>query len=319
MKHQLTNNYILIVHTISGQSITKQTLMVIALLILWPGLFAQNNSVSAQPEIPLRFGFMPETFSEVSVADTKVAIEVYMAKIFQNTQFVPKAIIFQNVEDLKQALSHHTIDMVTLTALDYVQNSFDSILKPAIVSVSPDNTVLDTYILLCHKNKKWSDLSNLRNAHLQFSKTDQLVSIWLDVQLAQSGYPKSKDFLSKKTLTETPAQAILSVFFGQADACIIDTRIFRAMSELNPQIATTLLPLAQSPGLLFRFFAFHKATPNAIIQEVQDNAVKLAETTDGQKILRIFKIYKLIKYHPQYIKSIHNLVKDYNHYYETEN
>jgi len=299
----------------SPSRLTKKVWMVSSFLIFWSFYFTQPHSVNAQDKIPLRLGFMPETFSEISIADTKVAIEVYMAQVFHNTQYAPKAIMFQNVNDLKLALNKHTIEMVTLTTLDFVQSAFDSILTPSIISIKPDSTVLNTYTLLCHKNKNWSDLSNLQGAHIKFSQSDKLVPIWLDVLLAQSGHSKSELFLGKKTMTETPAQAALAVFFGQADACIIDTRVFHAMSELNPQIATALVPLAKSPGFLFQLFAFHKKTPQFVVDEIENKGFELTSQPGGQKMLQIFKAHKIIKYQPHHIQSVKDLLNDYHQHY----
>ena len=83
-------------------------------------------------------------------------------------------------------------------------------------------------------------LGGLAGRHLIILDSPQtlLVDAWLGVALAKEGITGKSAV--KVTRHTRAAQAVLPVFFGQADACVASKRTLETMFELNPQLAKKL-------------------------------------------------------------------------------
>lgn len=295
----------------------KQLWFAILILISNLTTLAQPVPLNAETQKSLRMGFMADTFTDLSEEDVLISVEVYMKKILENTNIVPQANIFYNIEDLQKALRNQTIEMVAISTFDYLRSpTLNSFLTPSISRVYNDQNLFTTYVLLVRKNQNWTSLADIKNATLRIPKSESIIPTWLDVILAQSGHPKSSVFLSKQSVTNSPTQALLSVFFEQADACIVNTRTFDIMSQLNPQISKNLMPLAQSPGYMAHLMCFHKDLPTSDVQIFETQALQLPQTPEGRHLLKVFKSHSLLEFAPQHIQSVKDLIENYHKYYD---
>ena len=62
---------------------------------------------------------------------------------------------------------------------------------------------------------------------------------------------------------QKPSQALMPVFFRQADACVASRHYFEVNSELNPQIQRELMSISNSPGLAGGSRRFQKGLQRA--------------------------------------------------------
>jgi ABC-type phosphate/phosphonate transport system substrate-binding protein len=275
------------------------------------------NPIHAQSEetVTLRVGFLEYTIFDVSLEDTRVAINLYLEKVLKGTRFEPETVFFQNIADLRQALQNHTIEMASISSIDFLRLSSQSPLVPSTIRVSEDNSVFNTYTLLVHKDKNWSSLADLQNAHIRFLQKEPISAIWMDVMLAENKLPKAPQFFKKVTKDERASKAVLSVFFNQADACIVTTRNFQIMSELNPQIAQALTSIALSPEYLPGLLCFHKEFSLSDREVLEHATLGLANTEEGKQVLKLFKTKKVIKVTPAHLETISQLLAQYEKYY----
>jgi len=70
----------------------------------------------------------------------------------------------------------------------------------------------------------------------------------MDVLLWRSGLDAGETFFEEIQEVSKVSQAVLPVFFDQADACIAPMDAFRTMAELNPQLEEELWVIDTSPG-----------------------------------------------------------------------
>jgi hypothetical protein len=73
--------------------------------------------------------------------------------------------------------------------------------------------------------------------------------LWLDTQLLRQQLPPSHSFFRSVKLVENASQAVLPVFFRQADACLLPRWSYDTMVELNPQVKEQTTILVHSPLL----------------------------------------------------------------------
>ena len=83
----------------------------------------------------------------------------------------------------------------------------------------------------------------------------------LSVALAKEGLGAAATVLGRFSRSTKATQAVLPVFFGQADACIASRRTMETMTELNPQLAKKLRVLLEAPKMVNVFLGCRKTYP----------------------------------------------------------
>ena len=283
--------------------------------LLFMSCFAK--SIQAEETVPLPIGFMEYTFSDISIEDTKVAIDFYLQKLLRGTGNKPKAVIFSHLGELRQSLQKKEIDMASLSSIDFLRLEPDSVLTPILVRIQTNGKLFDTYVLLVNKKTQWSTLTDLKNTSLRIQNSDDLGSYWLHVELAKAQLPKAMKFFNSVAQDRRPAQSILSVFFGQSDACLVNTTTFETMSKLNPQIAQQLVPIMTSPPFISGFLCAHSQMPAPRKKIIQDTTLNLSKSDDGYQVIRLFNTQDLLLFQTDHLATVVDLFNQYKKYYGT--
>ena len=100
--------------------------------------------------------------------------------------------------------------------------------------------------------------------------------------------------------------AVLPVFFGQADACVVDASSFQVMCELNPQIGKILEVERHSQPYLETVICIHdrfERNRETLIEGLRG----LHEEANGRQILLVFKIARLVPFYVDAVESVREL------------
>lgn len=270
---------------------------------------------SAQEKEPLRMGFLDYAFNAASIQDTKVAVNLYIQKLLEDTRYQSQTVVFQNIEDLRQALKNETIEMASVSGIDFLRLQPDSLVIPISIRTYEDDTILDAYTLLVHKDQGWSSLADLRNKHVRFPPKETLIEMWLDVALAENNLPKATVFFGTVTKDPRPSQSVLSVFFKQADACIVTTRTYNTISQLNPQISQSLVSIAQSPEYLPGMLCFHTKLASEDQEILRQATFNFDNSEEGRQVLKLFKTKQILPFEQIYLKTILELMAKHQKHY----
>jgi ABC-type phosphate/phosphonate transport system substrate-binding protein len=251
---------------------------------------ARGQTTEAMVE-PFRIGFSISLFTDVNINDAKAVVRVLGGLIAKEEHLAvdPDPIIYKNINSLQKSLQDNQVDAVGMTTIEYArlrrQVDFDPIF---ITDHARRHTV--QYLLLVNRHGRVHTLADLRGKRLRYEKSPQacLAPLWLDELLARHGYADATHFLGKPPRVEKLSKTVLSVFFGQTDACVVAKSGFNTMVELNPQLAKKLVILAQSPEVVPVVFAiraaYHPIDRDKLIAGLED----LDKTPDGQQVLTIF-------------------------------
>ena len=280
-------------------------------------LLGLTHPIQADEPIPLHIAFMDYTFAEVSKEDTKVAVDFYLQKLLYNTGNKPFAMIFSELDVLKQALQNKDVLMASMSTPDFLRLAPDSLLKPILTRVKTNGDISDTFVILVHKNKNWTALQDLKNPSVRIQQNDILAKYWLQVALARAQHPQALQFFSAIEQDVRPSQSILSVFFGKSDVCVVNTAVFEAMSQLNPQIAQKLVPILTSPKFLTGFLCTHVEMPIERQDVITKASLALSQSEDGRQVIRLFKTKEIVPFQDAYIKTVVDLFDQHKKYYGT--
>lgn len=139
----------------------------------------------------------------------------------------------------------------------------------------------------------------------------KIPQIWLDTVLLRSGLPESRDLFGSIETVDKPAQALIPVFFGQADACLIPARTFQTMAELNPQLSEQLVVLLRSPGFCRGLMCVSQSIYEEYEFRFSDALSTFNTEPQGQQLLTVFRMDEIVSFEPRYLESTQELMAEY--------
>lgn len=239
-----------------------------------------------------RIGFSSAMFTEVNENDARAAVKVWGEQIAgeQNIPTDPVPAILKNMDALLGSLLEKKVDAVGITTIEYDQLKMYVDFSPIFVT-SNSGSISERYVLLAHRQGPVKTLADLGGRTLAVHTNPRvcLAPLWLDTLLMRQGHPPAGGFTGRIVRETKLAKAVLPVFFGRADACVVTRSGFNTMAELNPQLARQLVPLAESPEMVPAMFAF-RADFNPLYKAKLITGLRaLKNSPAGQQVLAIFQ------------------------------
>jgi len=266
--------------------------------------------------VNITHGYMDSLFNTLAKKDAQIATEYWLNQVALGTKKPSKikVVIFHNIPSVIAAVTAKQVDFVALTSLDYLKVKDIINLEPTLAYTvgGQPGTV---FYLVVSKDKESTSLNNLKNKRLLIHKHDesgQIPVLWLNSLLRKQGLPPADGFLGAIKMVETASQAILPVFFQQADYCIVAREGFETSQELNPQIGERLAIAASSPALMVGILTVRKDVPEDIKKGVAEVAVNLASYPKGKQILTLFRIGGFRHIQSTDLDSVLELIKEQN-------
>jgi ABC-type phosphate/phosphonate transport system substrate-binding protein len=250
----------------------------------------------------------------VDVNDAQAALEIWLNRVSrsQEMDLAPGVEVYHDGQALMTATVEGDLDAVSLLALEYLAIRDRAGLVP-VMAGSSDGSASRTYLLLVRRDSGITGLDDLANRNLLVltGGLGRLPRLWLDVVLRREGHPDSAShFLSVKEAGKA-SRTVLSVFFGQAHACVVPRRTFRTMAELNPQLADELVPLATSPELLWGITCFRAGFDKDRRETISRAALEMHTDPEGMQALMLFGLDRMVRIGPSDLESVERLAREH--------
>lgn len=259
------------------------------------GVFFNPMTADAETNKSIfRVGFSKNMFSEINENDAMAAFKVWTAMIAKDRGVPtdPTPYVYNDVQDMGQALTAKKVDSIALTSEEYwkLRPLLDS--RTFIVG-SNDESFIEEYIVLTHKDSKIHRVEDLRGRSLSFFQNSRtgLAPIWMDTVLLKAGFPRTQEFC-RVTVNSKLAKTVLPVFFRQADACVVTRSSFKTMCELNPQLGQHLKVILSSPELVPSGFCFRRDYNDSIRQMIIKELTQVMASSGGNQIMTLFQLGK---------------------------
>jgi ABC-type phosphate/phosphonate transport system substrate-binding protein len=289
--------------------------MACILLLQAPVRAAENPAaVNAQNLIAgdLSVGFSERAFAGVNHNDAEAAFKAFLAIVGRQRGYnlVTRMETFKNAPDFETAIRRGTLQLSFIPTWDYLDMNIQDFTDPVFVSMVEDG-VMDTYLLLAHQHKGLNSLTDLRGKSIAVMEgvNAYLSMNWLEMILLQQKQPKPNAFFGHIEKVSKASSAVLPVFFGKYDGCIVDAASFNTMKELNPQVGMKLRTVVASEPLLSIVACMNKSGWLSA-RHKEDTRLALGDlhtTPTGQQILTLFRTKKLLPFKSQYMESVKKL------------
>ena len=282
-------------------------------LLFYSSVFAQqkleNNNLK-----PIYVGFSISLFNDVDIRDAEAAIKMWGNELLKNmnSTITPETSIFETSEELISAINNNKVDLVAIPTLDFLAIRNKVKLEPHLITSINGKHGYD-FIVVVKKDKNFHKIEDLKNKiiNLPAKTSGRLAKMWLTVFLNDKGIKIDKFFKEMREF-EKPSQALLPVFFNQADVCVIPSMSYNTMLELNPQLKKELVVIETSPILVNGLMCINKLIEPELRKSLLIAASKLGKTPSGKQILNLFKSEDVIVFEEKYLKEIEILTEKFN-------
>ncbi len=254
----------------------------------------------------IRMAFSPKTITYADPKDVSVGLKYYADLQIQENgdRFVSEIRIVNSLEEMVQRLEAKTIDMVGVSAQEYLELRERVSLIPSTCP-SWDGNPSHYEILLVRKDSGISDPLQLEGKKVAVDHIGigNIAMIWLETLVMKKGWTGNGDFLKPVAMAENTSGAVLPVFFGKWDGCIVRERAFETMAVLNPQLKSELVVLAKSPPFFRGVVCFRSDFDPAKLEKIERSTLDLHKSAKGRQILMLFKTDGIIRFKPEFLET----------------
>jgi phosphonate transport system substrate-binding protein len=275
---------------------------------------------AAQAPVPrqvhVRLGFSRGSFIDMNPRDLEASVLALSQAIARrrNTVLVQESRIYETSSDFEAALKRGEVQVAVIGAWEYAGMDIGPVMEPEFVH-SEHGRIMKEYLLLTQKQSRLNGIQDLKGKDLVIlQRTSSLLSVpWLDVFLSEQHLGLKETFFRRVEVVQKPAAAVLPVFFGNRQACVVDRATFQTMVEMNPQVSAALQVIATSPSYVNSIVCFsRKGWPSdAIRKEYLDVLHDLHREPEGRQILMMFKVDRLEPFDGGYVDSLKELKTRY--------
>lgn len=255
--------------------------------------------------------YSPKSLMDVDPKDAMAAFRIYVEELAKKIGYSGGSSPYDNVESVMKEVENGKIDMIAMNSIQYLKIINKSLIEPAYGNIRGGKMTVK-YQILVHNNKGFTKISDLKGKKLILVKGDETGVLYLNTLLLRQRLGEAKEFFSSVDEKVKTSQAVLSVFFGQTDACIVNDIAYQTMVEMNPQLGKDLKIISTSPELLDYLAVFRKSLNDDIKRKTHEVGRTLKTHPRGKQILMLFKIDDLAPIKETDLSSIKELLDEYN-------
>jgi len=279
-------------------------LMLLSLIGAGPGM-----GTEAGPQDRFVLAYSARMFYDVDQKDATAALTVYSKEIAKEHGAQVESIFYKDPEGLADAFLAGKVDLAVFMSDDYARLSHKLDFDMAM-SIVRGGKKTERFFILVKSDSPYHNLQDLRNQSLSRAKGDGLGLLYLDGLLLKQKLPEAAKYFSVVNETVKPSQALLAVFFGQSDVCIVNERSYDLMSELNPQVKVRLRSIGVSPEYVLGVGIFRKDMPAEKRKILEDALLNIGDSPRGKQVLTLFKTERFAPIQPGELESVRQLIRE---------
>lgn len=247
----------------------------------------------AKKQADFRILFSSEGISWIEAIDARTLMTPVFDEILAGRSESYSLDIAHSTSELIEKLKTNRFNTIIASQIEYLQISQHKKLIPMATDYRSGKSRF-RLMLLVRKDAQIQDLTALRNKRLSLDKLDPIKNVYLSVLLARSKQKSPRSFFSAITIKKKEKSAVLDLFLGESEACLVKDVTFLAMAALNPQLKKMLAPIATSEefvnGLLFTVPQMSKSKHKIL----KDAALNVHKRKTGKQAMSIFRITKMV-------------------------
>ncbi len=215
----------------------------------FPG-FTQNQPASLR-KARLDMVFSGSLLRTVNRNDAIAAVRVWASMVGRKRGFQIDANIdvVDDLAEIRRRVQAGLVGILELDPVEYLELADLKAIEPVFSASRGTDLTPSRYLLLVRGETNITSLEGLRGKSIAIhaSTGANLGQVWLDAMFHDGGLGQPDRFFHSVEVVPKATAAILPVFFGKADAAVVDEASFDLMKEMNPQVGVKLRVLSTSP------------------------------------------------------------------------
>ena len=168
------------------------------------------------------------------------------------------------------------------------------------------------YLVLTRRGGGVNSMADLRGKSLTGLEivNSSLGRPWLETLLLSNRLGSVEAFFHPAQFVGKPATAVLPVFFGKSDACLVDATAFGVMAEMNPEVGKQLQIVATSEPLVDGVQLLSDAGwkgSEEVRLDLLETLRDLHLDPAGQQLLTMFKTDQLVPFATEHLDAVRRL------------
>jgi ABC-type phosphate/phosphonate transport system substrate-binding protein len=265
----------------------------------------------------ITLGVSGDLLEDVNITDAKVALELWIkqaASNYQNIDYV-NVKIFSDSSELVELALGNKLDLLYISPLLYTMLKNNISLVP-ILKAKVNNTEFYSSILFSNKEMTSKKFFELRGKKIivQGGKYKIVNEMWLDLLCLENGISDKNSFFSKVEFVDKPMQAVLAVFFNNAEYCIVSNASFDIIKEMNPQVSKSLKKVISRENLVNEIICINTSLNDAEKKMILTVSSNYQGVPKNAQINKIFKSTGATQIKESDLDGIINLWNDYKNH-----
>lgn len=307
---------------------TRGLALAIGLLTLISGVGQLPITAGAQAlqRLPLNIGMSRSSFLGVNQSDAEASFKAFMITIAEKRGYLlePKTTLYDQPAEFAATIRTNPPHVAVVDAWEYLTMDLAGKVDPAYV-VPQVTGLFNSYVLLTRVGSGLNTPAQLRDREILLleSMNAKLGRVWFQVLTGTLGEPSATNGtatplepsdpasgeFAQLEIVSKPSLAVLPVFFGRKQACVITTSGFVVMKELNPQVGRELQVIATSEGYMETVICLGTTGWQSVKTrgDFTKSLEELHETPAGQQVLNLFKADRVMPFEPWYLDNIRAL------------
>lgn len=252
------------------------------------------------------FGYGSDAMNQYSKKDTMVAMEVWIKEIMSNSEDTVHFDFYDDSQKMANDMKSKKLDIAITYGLDFVKYFKKSDLDNGFTGGMSERN-LEYLMLVAHKDSSKEKLLALKNPLIAVQKSEGISKLYAEYYFLKHSGEENINFLNVRKRQE----ALLKVFFKNADAALVTQKTFNFAKELNPQIGRNLIILEQTDIPAGSFGFFRKGIDIQERRKLIDMAVNITDTNRGRQVLDIFQTDKVLETKLEELIPIEKFYNDY--------
>ncbi len=259
-------------------------------------------------------GYSGNTFMNTDKESAQAIARLWTGLVAKRRGGTADTRILGSLAEMDREISLKRLDLLILLSSEYLELKQRTLLEPLFVS-SKKEDINDRLVLVVRRNGTIRALNDLRGKVLlqQRGVMCEGRNLWLDTLLMRGSVRDPQRFFSPASqLVMKPYMAVMPVFFGKADACVVTRSSLKTMGELNPQLQRDLLVLAESPPRPGSVIAVRRGLAPAHRELLRQILGTLDRDAQGRQLLTLFHMNSLVPFRDDYLEPLERLYREYH-------
>ena len=265
-------------------------------------------TLAAMEGEPLQIGFYLPGIREANLADVKISLQLWADEIGSYRGFQAKTVTYDDMRTLRNDALSGRVHIVVAPGMELAEQ-FNP--KDIAEGFAGQKQGVETgLVLIARKDRGIQKFDDLRGKRVLKMSDDRLSDIYLDTQcLVRLGTACAGQF--NVANEKRGVLAIHKVFFGQADAALVNIDALNTAIALNPQVMQHIHILQDWKSKSTSFGMMLTRTDPDFRKRVLDAAMQVATTVRGKQILDLFNTKAMVLANQSDLQPFWRLSREY--------